>query len=163
MPIKAEVHATRCKQMVLAFFDNEGLIYTNYVPKGQTVNANYIVEALSKFLLSFKKKRPNIAAGEWFFHWDNALVHTAAIVKDWMAAKDFRLIDHLPYLPDLAPADILIPDHQEAAGGQNADPGDLQGDVGGGHQDHRRRGLRRRLQALVRALREVCPDRRQIR
>jgi hypothetical protein len=59
-PIKAKVHATRSKQMVLAFFDNEGLIYTNYVPKGQTVNANYIVEALSKFLATFKKKRPNI-------------------------------------------------------------------------------------------------------
>jgi hypothetical protein len=36
--------------MVLAFFDNEGLISTNYVPRGKTVNANYIVEALSRFL-----------------------------------------------------------------------------------------------------------------
>jgi hypothetical protein len=61
-PIKAKVHVTRRKQMVLAFLDNEGLIYTNYVPKGQTVNANYIVEALSKFLATFKKKRPNMAA-----------------------------------------------------------------------------------------------------
>ncbi len=52
-PIKAEVHATRSKQMVLAFFDNKGLIHTNYVPKGQTVNTNYIVEALSKFLATF--------------------------------------------------------------------------------------------------------------
>jgi hypothetical protein len=104
-----------------------------------------------------------MAAGEGFFHWDNALVHTAAVVKDWIAAKDFRLINHPPYSPDLAPADFLLPDHQEAAGGQNTDPGDLQGNVGGGHQDHRRRGQRRRLQALVRALREVHPDWRQIR
>jgi hypothetical protein len=162
-PIKAEVHATRSKQMVLAFFDNEVLIYTNYVPKGQTVNANYIVEALSSFLATFKKKRPNMVAGEWFFHWDNAPVHTATVVNDWMAAKDFRLIDHPPYLPDLAPADFLISDHQEAAGGQNTNPGDLQGDVGGGHQDHRQRGLRRCLQALVRSLREVRSDWRQIR
>jgi histone-lysine N-methyltransferase SETMAR len=116
-PIKAKVHATRSKQMVLAtrskqmvlaFFDNEGLIYTNYVLKGQTVNANYIVEALSKFLATFKKKRPNMAAQEWFFHWDNNPVHTAAVVKDWMAARDFRLIDHLPYLPDLSPADFFL-------------------------------------------------------
>jgi hypothetical protein len=67
-PIKAKVHTTRSKQMVLAFFDNEGLIYMNYVPKGQTVNANYIVDALSKFLATFKKKRPNMAVREWFFH-----------------------------------------------------------------------------------------------
>jgi hypothetical protein len=94
--------------MVLAFFDNEGLIYTNYVPKGQTVNANYIVDALSKFLATFKKKRPNLAAQEWFFHWDNTPVHTAAVVKDWMAARDFRLIDQPPYSPDLALADFFL-------------------------------------------------------
>jgi hypothetical protein len=33
--------------MVLAFFDANGIIYTNYVPKGTTVNANYIMEALA--------------------------------------------------------------------------------------------------------------------
>jgi hypothetical protein len=35
-PIKAKVHASRSKQMVLAFFNSKGLIYTNYVPKGST-------------------------------------------------------------------------------------------------------------------------------
>jgi hypothetical protein len=111
------------------------------------------VDALSKFLATFKKKRPNMAAQEWFFHWDNAPVHTAAIVKDWMAARDFRLIDHPPYLPDLGPADFfLFPTIKWQLAGKNSDPGDLQDDVGGGRQDHRRRGLRRRLQALVRAL-----------
>jgi hypothetical protein len=33
-PIKAKVHASRTKQMVLSFFDSKGLIYTNYVPRG---------------------------------------------------------------------------------------------------------------------------------
>jgi hypothetical protein len=66
--------------MVLALFGNEGLIYTNYVPRGKTVNANYIVEALNRFLAVFKKKRPNMAAGEWFFYWNTAPVHTADIV-----------------------------------------------------------------------------------
>jgi hypothetical protein len=32
--------------MALAFFDAKGLIYTNFVPRGKTVNAAYIVEAL---------------------------------------------------------------------------------------------------------------------
>jgi Transposase (partial DDE domain) len=30
-PVKAKVHATRSKQMILAFFDNKGIIYTIYV------------------------------------------------------------------------------------------------------------------------------------
>jgi hypothetical protein len=68
--------------MVLAFFDLKDLIYTNYVPKGSTVTASYIVEALGKFLKVFRQKRPEMATGDWWFHWDNAPVHTAAIVKD---------------------------------------------------------------------------------
>jgi hypothetical protein len=54
--IKAEIHANRNKQLILAFFDNEGLMYMIYVPRGKTVNANYIVEALSRFLVFFKRK-----------------------------------------------------------------------------------------------------------
>jgi hypothetical protein len=65
-PIKAKVHATRAKQMVLAFFDSKGLIYTNYMPGGTTVNAMYIVEVLGNFMKIFKSKRPIMAAGEWF-------------------------------------------------------------------------------------------------
>jgi hypothetical protein len=48
---KAKVHVSRMKQMVLAFFDSKGLIYTNYVPRGTTVNTKYSVDALGKFLM----------------------------------------------------------------------------------------------------------------
>jgi histone-lysine N-methyltransferase SETMAR len=43
-----------------------------------------------------------------FFYWDNASVHTATVVKDLMAAKDFRLMNHLPYSPDLTPVDFFL-------------------------------------------------------
>ncbi len=51
-PIKAKIHATRAKHMVLAFFDAKGLIYMNYgyMPSETTVNARYIVEALLKLV-----------------------------------------------------------------------------------------------------------------
>jgi histone-lysine N-methyltransferase SETMAR len=107
-PVKAKVHATRTKQMVLAFFNSKGLIYTNYVPRGTTVNANYIVEALGTFMKILRKKRPQMVAGDWLFHWDNAPVHTAAKVTDWMAARGIKLIEHPPYSPDLAPADYFL-------------------------------------------------------
>jgi hypothetical protein len=103
-------------------------------------------------LAVIKKKGPNMAAREWFSYWDNALVHTAAIVKDWMAAKDFRLIEHQPYSLTLLRRTSSFPEYQKAAGRQNADPGDLQVHVGGGHQNHCRRGLCCRLPALVRVL-----------
>jgi hypothetical protein len=94
--------------MVLAFFDSKGLIYTNYVPRGTTVNATYIVEALGNFMKIFKKKRPIMAAGEWFLHGDNAPVHTAAIITDWLAARRIQMLQHPPYSLDLAPADFFV-------------------------------------------------------
>ena len=41
-------------------------------------------------------------------HWDNTLVHIAAVVKDWFAANALQLLEHPPYSPDLAPADFFL-------------------------------------------------------
>ena len=86
-PVKAKLHLTRTKQMVLAFFFNKSLIYTNFMPRGTMVNTNYIVEALGKFIQIFKQKRTITAAGEGFFLLNNAPVHTAAVATDCMAAR----------------------------------------------------------------------------
>jgi hypothetical protein len=83
--------------MVLAFFDSKGLIHNNYVPRGTMVSATYIVEALSNFMKIFKKKRPIMASGEWYLHWDNAPVHTAPIVTDWLVARRVQMLQHLWY------------------------------------------------------------------
>jgi histone-lysine N-methyltransferase SETMAR len=66
------------------------------------------VDDLGKFLKVFKQKRPEMAAGDWWFHWGKVPVHTAAMVTDWMAAKQFPVIEHPSYLPDLAPADFFL-------------------------------------------------------
>ena len=79
-PIKAQVHATCSKLMATAFFDVKVLIYIHYLPRGTMVNANYIVGALRKFLTIFRQKRHVMAVQEWFFQWDNAPVHSAAVV-----------------------------------------------------------------------------------
>ncbi len=107
-PIKAKVHASQTKQMFLAFFDSKGLVYTHIVPKGTAINANYILVVLGKFMVHLRKKRPEMTKGNWFFHWDNVPVHTAASVKNWLAAKGIQLLPHPPYSPDLAPADFLL-------------------------------------------------------
>jgi len=125
-PIKAKVHASRTKQMVLAFFDSKGLIYTNIVPRGTTVNSAYILKALAAFLKHFRKKRPALAAGDWFFHWDNAPVHSAAVVQNWLAAKGVQLLEHPPYSPDLAPADFFyFPKMKEDLAGRHIAAGDF--------------------------------------
>jgi hypothetical protein len=105
----------------------------NYVPRGKTVNANYIVEALGRFLMIFKKKLPNMAARERFFHWGNAPVYTAPIVKDWEAAKDFRLIKHPPHPLRWTSLrwTCSCSRPSRGSGGQDYDPEDLQVHVEG--------------------------------
>jgi hypothetical protein len=62
--------------MVLAYFNSKSLIYMNYRFQGATVNAKYIVEALGKFMKIFKQQQSEMAARVWWFHRDNAPVHT---------------------------------------------------------------------------------------
>jgi hypothetical protein len=62
-PVQALVHASER----MAFIDNMGMVFTNYVPRGETVNANGVIKALHKFEKVFKEKWPEMCAGE-FFH-----------------------------------------------------------------------------------------------
>jgi hypothetical protein len=80
--------------MVLIFFDVKGIIYTNFVLKGKTVNASYIQTALARFLKVFKPKRPIMGAQEWSLPWDNAMVHAAASVVDLLAMKGVKTVPH---------------------------------------------------------------------
>ena len=41
-------------------------------------------------------------------HWNNALVHITAVVKDWFAANTLQLLELPPYSSDLAPADFFL-------------------------------------------------------
>jgi hypothetical protein len=78
--------------MVHVFFDAKGIIYTNFVPKGVTVNASYIQTAMARFLKVFKQQRPIISSQERFLHSDNALVHNAPSVMDFLAAKGVKTV-----------------------------------------------------------------------
>ncbi len=49
------------------------------MPRVRTVTAAYIIEALTRFLKVLKEKRSRMTAGNWWFHWDNAPVHTASV------------------------------------------------------------------------------------
>ena len=127
--------------MILAFFDKNGLIYTNTLPRGKTVIGSYMVEALRLFMRRMNQKRPELVKDEWFLHWDNAPVHKAKVVANFVRGRGLKLLEHPPYSPDLAPAvysffPVML----------HTDEGDLQTGLGrgGGAADQRRllQGLR---------------------
>jgi len=55
------------------------------------VNPTYIVIPLQEFLRKLNRKRPKLVNKEWFLHWDNATMHSAKLVQDYLAAVDFFL------------------------------------------------------------------------
>jgi hypothetical protein len=91
---KAKVHVTRTKQMVLAFFDSQSLIYTILFARGTASN---IVDVLDWFMKILKKMR---LVTDGFY--GQLPVHTANVVVLWMAARQIKVIQHPPYSPDLA-------------------------------------------------------------
>ncbi len=44
--------------MLLAFFDSKGLIYSQIIPRGSTVNTPYMAKVLDVLLRHLRKKRP---------------------------------------------------------------------------------------------------------
>jgi hypothetical protein len=105
---EARVHVSRTKQMVMAFFDSHGIMYTHIVPMGSKINAIYIVNDLGLFLKKMRQTWPEIVSRERFFHWENAPVQAATIVQVWIAAYQITVLGHPPYLPDLALADYIF-------------------------------------------------------
>jgi len=74
----------------------------HYVPKGQTINAEYYSSPLVQLKDILKeKRRGKVAKGVMFLH--NAPAHRALATQKKMAYMGFQCLDHPPYSPDLAP------------------------------------------------------------
>ena len=119
-PVKALKTFSEKKVMIIPFFDSKGLIYTHYVPKGQTINADYFITVLKTFLRALRERRPHKWSIGWVLHMDNARPHTANKTMDFLASKNITLVPHPPYSPDLAPADFwLFPEAKKRLAGSS--------------------------------------------
>ena len=82
------------------------------------MNSDYIVDVMSSFLKAFKNKRLSIESSpsEWWFHWDNAPVHKAKVVANFLTKRQIQMLEHPPS-PDLDPADFwLFPNVKDMLG-----------------------------------------------
>ena len=91
------------------FFNAEGVIYGEFVPEGQKVNAEFYVGVLDRLLKRIRRVRTaTFQSNEWFLLHDNAPSHNAAIVKKFLANRNVAVLHHPPYSPDFAPADYFL-------------------------------------------------------
>jgi hypothetical protein len=112
--------------MALAFLNGKGIIYANYIPRGNTVHANYVKKALARFLMILRKKRPSLFSWDWFPHRNNATVHTSALFQKFLEAKGVKTICHPLYSPDLATAEFFLSPLVKSELAHLPDPGQLQ-------------------------------------
>jgi [histone H3]-lysine36 N-dimethyltransferase SETMAR len=94
--------------MLITFFDANGIIRKEFVPEGQTVNAELYCEVLKRLLRRICRVRPQFAEpGSWFLLHDNARPHVAVRVKRFLATHQVIELNHPPCSPDLAPTRLL--------------------------------------------------------
>ena len=88
--------------------DPDGILLIDYLPKGQTINAEYYSSLLVQLKDSLKEKRRGKVTNSVLFLHDNATAHRALATQKKLAYLGFQCLDHPPYSPDLAPLDYHL-------------------------------------------------------
>uniref|UniRef100_A0A8C3CED1 Transposase n=1 Tax=Cairina moschata TaxID=8855 RepID=A0A8C3CED1_CAIMO len=83
------------------------VIHKEFVPPGQTVNAVFYVEILTRLRKRIAHVRPAIV-NNWRLHHDNAPSHTAFRVVEYLAQHKVAMLPQPPYSSDLAPPDFFL-------------------------------------------------------
>ena len=92
------------KVIASIFWGQEGILLTDYLPKGQTINADYYSSLLVLVKNILKEKRRGKVNKKVLFLHDDAPAHGAFVTQKKLACLGFQCLDHPPYSPDLAPS-----------------------------------------------------------
>ncbi|KAJ8874767.1 hypothetical protein PR048_025633 [Dryococelus australis] len=82
--IKSRLLKSKIKKMLIAFFDNDGIIHKEFVPA-----------ELHR-------------TGKWMLQHNNVPAHCATRVHKLLAQYSVPVLSHSPYSPDRAPADLFL-------------------------------------------------------
>ena len=89
-------------------WDQNVILLIFYLPKGQTINAEYNSPLLVQLKDILKqKRRRKFTKGVLFLH-DNSPAHRALTTQKKLTYLGFQCLDHPPYYPDLAPSDCYL-------------------------------------------------------
>ena len=95
--------------MLICFFDIQGIVHREFVPRGQTVNQEFYLGVLKRLRERVRRTRPELwRSGEWLVHHDNAPTHTALRICQFLTSQGMTLVPYPPYSTDLAPADFFL-------------------------------------------------------
>jgi len=102
-PKKIPTAKIRWKSSRIDFWDQDGILLIDYLPKGQIINAEYYSSLLVQLKDILKEKR--LGKVTKFLH-DNAPAHRALATQNKLAYLGFQCLDHPTYSPDLGPSGL---------------------------------------------------------
>ena len=80
--------------MLIAFFDVRGIVHTEFLPQGQTVNQHVYKDVLRRLIRSVRDKRRELWVNDsWVLHHDNAPAHNALSVRQFLAEKNIPVLE----------------------------------------------------------------------
>jgi len=95
------------KFLASIFQDQDGILLIDYLPKCQTINAEYYSSLLVQLKDSLKEIRREVIKRVLFLH-NNAPAHQALATQKKLAYMGFQYLDHPPFSPDLAQSDYYL-------------------------------------------------------
>ena len=104
-PKKFRVQKSAGKFLASILWDQDGILLINYLPKGQSIDAEYYPSLLVQLKDILKEKRRGKFAKCFMFLHDYAPAHRALATQKKLAYLGFQCLDHPPYSPDRAPSD----------------------------------------------------------
>jgi histone-lysine N-methyltransferase SETMAR len=107
-PTRPRQERSAGKIMMIVFWDKDGVLLTDYLPRGITINGPYyasMIERLRSAIL--EKRRGKVSRGVLLLH-DNASVHKSKVVQAVIRQSAFIELNHPAYSPDIAPSDYHL-------------------------------------------------------
>jgi len=96
------------KVLASIFWDQDSILLIDYLPKGQTINAEYYSSLLVQLKDILKEKCCGKVTKVVLFLHDNAPAHRALASQKKLAYLGFQCHDHPPYSLNLAPSDYHL-------------------------------------------------------
>ena len=104
-PKKFRLQKSTGKVLASIFWDQDCILLIDYLPDGQTINAEYYLSLLVKLKDILKEKcRGKFIKGVLFLH-DNAPSHRSLATQKKLAYLGFQCLDHPPCSSNLDPSD----------------------------------------------------------
>jgi histone-lysine N-methyltransferase SETMAR len=94
--------------MATVFWNAEGVILVDIMPRGQTINSDLYIQTLKKLQKHLRRVQPHKNVFEILLQHNNAQPHTSLKTQEAITKLGWTVLPHAPYIPDLAPSDFHL-------------------------------------------------------